>query len=374
MKGQFFSHKVILLLALTACAQAVAEPALKDVFADDFLVGAALNEDQIYGKTPEETALIIKHYNTITPENILKWESVHPEMEKYNFDPADKFVELGEKNEMFLVGHTLVWHHQTPNWVFEEDNGNLLSRQQLLQRMKEHIDSVVGRYKGRIKGWDVVNEAIADDGSFRKSKWQQIIGDDYIEKAFQYAHEADPEAELYYNDYNMWQEKHREGVIRLIKNLQDKGVHIDGVGFQGHWGFDYPKLEELEKSIIACAKLGIKIDITELDMTILPNALDDRGADISKSRQLQARLNPYPDCLPAEIQQKQARRYADFFSAFHKHADKINRVTFWGVQDGNSWRNNWPVHGRTDHPLLFDRNCKPKPAFDAIMKTIRDNQ
>ncbi|MHC5145157.1 MAG: endo-1,4-beta-xylanase, partial [Planctomycetota bacterium] len=135
MKGQFFSHKVILLLALTACAQAVAEPALKDVFADDFLVGAALNEDQIYGKTPEETALIIKHYNTITPENILKWESVHPEMEKYNFDPADKFVELGEKNEMFLVGHTLVWHHQTPTWVFEEDNGNLLSRQQLLQRM-----------------------------------------------------------------------------------------------------------------------------------------------------------------------------------------------------------------------------------------------
>lgn len=348
--------------------------ALKDVFASKFMIGAALNEGQIYGKNPAEAALIGRHFNTVTPENILKWEGVHPKPGEFNFAPADQLVELGEKHGMFVIGHVLVWHSQTPDWVFEDADGKPLSRQALLERMKDHIDTVVGRYKRRINGWDVVNEAIEDDGSLRKSKWQQIIGDDYIEKAFQYAHKADPEAELYYNDYNMWQEKHREGAIRLIKNLQNKGIHIDGVGFQGHWGFDYPKLEELEKSIIACAKLGIKIDITELDITVLPNAWDDRGADISKSYELQAKLNPYPDKLPVEIQKKLANRYAEIFSIFHKHTDKISRVTFWGVQDGNSWRNSWPVKGRTDYPLVFDRNCKPKSAFEAIVETVRSKK
>lgn len=375
MKLKNFKNRTVVcfmcLSVLTLASFTKAGPALKDVFTKDFLIGAALNEDQTRGKNLLEKGLISKHFNTITSENILKWEVVHPKPGVFDFSASDQYVKFGEEHDMFIVGHVLVWHSQTPDWIFEDQDGKRVDRETMLGRMKEHIFTIVGRYKGRIDAWDVVNETINDDGSMRKSKWQQIIGDDFVEKAFEYAHEADPEAELYYNDYNMWQEKHREGAIRLVKNLQAKGIHIDGIGFQGHWGFDYPKLEELEEGIIACAKLGVKIDVTELDITVLPNAWDDRGADISKSFELQKKLNPYPDGLPADMQEKLAKRYAEFFSMFHKYADNISRVTFWGVQDGTSWRNNWPVKGRTDYPLLFDRNCKPKPAFEAVVKTAQ---
>jgi endo-1,4-beta-xylanase len=352
---------------LTA-AECAASPSLKDVFAQDFLIGAALNQDQIAGDKPSETAIITKHFNTITPENILKWESVHPQPDKYNFEPADKYVALGEKNNMFIVGHTLVWHNQTPKWVFQDANGNDTNRETLLARMKEHIFTVVGRYKGRINGWDVVNEAVGEDGQFRKNKWFEIIGEDYVAKAFEFARQADPKAELYYNDYNMWKKSQREGVIRLVKDLRAKGIRVDGIGIQGHWGLDYPPLDELEDSIRAFSELGVKLMITEMDITILPSAWDQKGADITQNFKLQNKLNPYPDALPDEMQEKLAKRYAELFAIFHKYRDKFSRVTFWGVQDGNSWRNNWPVKGRSDYPLLFDRNCQPKPAFDAVIK------
>ncbi len=344
------------------------EPALKKVFADDFHIGAALNENQIFSRNPHEAALIEKHFNSVTPENILKWEAVHPAPDRYRFGPADRFVELGTKNNMFIVGHTLVWHNQTPRWVFENADGSPVDRDTLLARMKDHIRTVVGRYKGRIHGWDVVNEAVDGDGTLRKSPWLEIIGPDFIDKAFEYAHQADPDAQLYYNDYDMWKKDHRDGVIRLVKDLQDKGLRVDGIGMQGHWGLDYPPLDEAEESILAFAELGT-VMITELDLTVLPSAWGHRGADITQNYQLRKELNPWPDALPDEKQQKLADRYAEFFALYKKHADKISRVTFWGVQDGNSWRNNWPVRGRTDYPLLFDRQCKPKPAFYAVMKT-----
>ncbi len=362
---------MVLPFVLMSASCAKEQASLKEVFAKEFLIGAAINKKQIYRKIPAEEKIIIKHFNTITPENVLKWSKVHPKPGVYNFDPVDKFVALGEKNNMFMVGHTLVWHSQIPDWAFEDDKGELLDRRAMLKRMKEHIFTVVGRYKGRIDAWDVVNEAVKDDGSLRDSKWHRIIGDDFIEKAFQYAHEADPNAKLYYNDYDMWKKAHRQGVYRLIKKMKADGIPIDGVGFQGHWELDDPKLQELEDSIKAFNRLGLKVMITELDVTVLPSATKHQGADISKNYELTKGLNPYTNGLPAEIQDKLASRYADLFSLLLKYSDTIERITFWGVNDGNSWRNNWPVNGRTDYPLLFDRDNKPKPAFKAVVKTVQ---
>ena len=374
MKSQTFALAAAMVFAFVLTpVQGAVKPALKDVFADDFLIGAALNENQIFGKNPEENTLITKHFNTITPENILKWEGIHPRPGTYHFEPTDQFVELGRKHDMFIVGHTLVWHNQTPGWVFEDDQGNPVDRETLLTRMKDHISTVVGRYKGRIDGWDVVNEAVEGDGSLRKTKWLKIIGEDYIAKAFEYAHQTDPGAELYYNDYDMWKKEHREGVVRLIKDLQAKGIPVHGVGMQGHWGLDYPDLNEAAESIRAFAALGVKVMITELDLTVLPSAWQHRGADITQNYELRKELNPYPDGLPGKMQEKHAARYAEIFTLFHKHADKISRVTFWGVQDGNSWRNGWPVRGRTDYPLIFGRDCKPKLAYNTIIKTIQED-
>lgn len=359
---------VCLVLTVTSASYS-GEPTLKEVFKNSFLVGTALNEDQIFGKDTQAVKIIENHFNSITPENVMKWGPIHPEPEKYHFEPADQFVALGEKNNMFIVGHTLVWHAQTPAWVFQDDSGNPVERETLLNRMKEHIFTVVDRYKGRVHGWDVVNEAIDDEGQLRKSQWLKIIGEDYIEKAFEYAHEADPNAELYYNDYSLYHPAKREGVIRLVQNLQSKGIRIDGVGLQGHWGMDYPEnLEDLEQTIIAFSELGVKVMITELDVSVLPFPDEKKGADISLRFKLTKEMNPYANGLPDSMQKKLAKRYAEFFKIFLKHKDKISRVTIWGIQDGQSWLNYWPIRGRVNYPLLFDRQYRPKPAFDAVVK------
>jgi endo-1,4-beta-xylanase len=343
---------------------------LKDVFKNDFYIGAALSLDQISGKDPDAMALVEKQFNSITPENILKWEEVHPEPDRYNFKPADHFVALGEKNKMFIVGHTLVWFHQTPDWVFQDDSGKPLGREALLTRMKEHIFTVMGRYKGRIHGWDVVNEAIMSDGTFRKNKWYEIIGEDYVLRAFEYARQADPDAELYYNEYDLEKETKCQAVSRLIRDLQSKGIRIDGVGTQGHWFLDYPSIKEIEASILALFELGVKIMVTELDVGVLPfYPVDSKLVDLASfSPELQKKHNPYPNGLPDSVQKELADRYAELFSLFHKHRDKISRVTFWAVHDAQSWRSYMPISGRADYPMLFDRQCNPKPAFDAIVK------
>lgn len=373
VKGCLFFTAAVLLVQ-TALSADQPEPALKEVFAGRFRVGASLNAEQIHGKIPSDTALVLKHFNTLTAENAMKWESIHPKPQEYTFETADAFVEFGQTHKMFLVGHTLVWHNQTPRWVFEKPEGGPAGRQQLLQRMKEHIETVVGRYKGRVHAWDVVNEAIEADGKMRRSRWMEIIGPDYIARAFEFAHGADPEAELYYNDYDMWKPGKRQAVVSLVNQLREKGLRIDGVGMQGHWGLDYPDLEEAEKSIETFAALGLKVMITELDVTVLPHASRQTGAEVGQNYELRKELNPWPDGLPEEMQEKLANRYAEIFALFCKHADQIDRVTFWNVHDGNSWRNNWPVRGRTDYPLLFDRQGKPKPAFHAVVKTVREGR
>ncbi len=347
-------------------------PALKKVFKKDFQIGTALSHDQISGKDAAAVALIKEQFNSVTSENILKWEHVHPELNRYDFAPADQFVAFGEKHKMFIVGHTLLWHQQTPAWVFQDNAGNPVDRETLLKRLRDHIFTVVGRYKGRIHGWDVVNEALEDDGSLRKTKWLEIIGPDYVQKAFEFAREADPKAELYYNDFNLWKKEKAEAAVRLIRDLQANGIRVDGIGEQGHWGLDYPSIAEADAALQAFAALGVKVMITELDVTALPNPDDwSGGADITRNDALRKHLNPYPEALPDSMQQVLAKRYAECFALFHKHRDKISRVTFWGVNDGQSWLNNWPVRGRTNYPLLFDRNYKPKPAFEAVMQTMQ---
>ncbi len=365
---------MIILTGMNNCVADNNQPALKDVFEKDFYIGAALNYSQISGKEPDAIAIVEKHFNSITPENVLKWGIIHPQPNEYNFELADRFVELGEKNNMFIVGHTLVWHYQTPSWVFQDESGNLVDRETLLERMKEHIFTVVGRYKGRIGGWDVVNEAVEENGQLRKSKWLKIIGEDYVAKAFEFAREADPNAELYYNDYNFWKRGQVEGMVRIVKQLQEKGLRVDGVGIQGHWGLDYPSLDELETSIQAFSELPVKLMITELDVTVLPATWEYGQVDISLNVEQRKKLDPYTDGLPDDMQQKLADRYAELFSLFHKHRNKFSRVTLWGVHDGQSFRNYWPVRGRTDYPLLFDRQYQPKPAVDAITKVVQTDK
>jgi len=361
---------VVTAAVLAACVAANAQQptTLKDAYRGIFHVGAAINEQQIAGTDALGTGIVAAQFDSISPENVLKWERVHPSLDTYNFELADKYVAFGEKNHMFIVGHNLVWHSQVPNWVFQDDQGKPLTREALLQRMHDHIFKVVGRYKGRIQSWDVVNEALNEDGTLRKSKWQQIIGDDSIEKAFEYAHQADPQAELTYNDYSLENEAKLKGALALVARLKAHGVAITTVGIQGHDSLAHPTVEEEDAAITAFAKLGVKVAISELDIDVLPRDPKLFSADVSLKVKQDPKLNPYANGLPDDVQQELARRYADLFAVFLKHRAEMSRVTFWGVTDRDSWLNNWPVPGRTSYPLLFDRNGKPKPAFEAVIE------
>jgi endo-1,4-beta-xylanase len=362
-------------LAGTIVFSAYAQRAtLKDAFKGQFYIGAALNEAQITGKDIAAISLLKEQFNSITPENCMKWERIHPKLHQYNFVLADSFVALGEKNHMFIVGHNMVWHNQVPEWVFEDSLGNKLNRDALLKRMHDHILTVMGRYKGRVNGYDVVNEALNEDGTMRQSKWMEIIGGDYIEKAFEYAREADPNAELYYNDYNIEQPAKRKGAIQLVRNLQARGIKITGIGIQGHYHLTQPSLKDIDESIDAFSKLGVKVMFTELDINVLPSPKNLSGADVSQQFEMQKSMNPYPAGLPDSVQTQLANRYAGFFKIFVKYKDKITRITFWGIDDAQSWLNDWPIQGRTNYPLIFDRKYQPKPAFYSVLECAKENK
>ena len=360
---------IFIALGISINTNAQTQPSLKDSYKGCFLVGAALNPREFTGQDEKSDAIIQAQFNSISPENVLKWEIVHPQPGTYNFSLSDKYVEFGEKNHMFIIGHNLVWHSQVPKWVFEDKDGKPVTRDELLARMRDHINTVVGRYKGRINGWDVVNEALNEDGTLRQSPWLKIIGEDYLEKAFEYAHDADPKAELYYNDYNLENEAKRKGAIELVKKLKAKGVAITGVGVQGHVSLDWPSPAQVEATITEFGDLGVKVMFTELDIDVLPAAMGGHSADVSLRAAADPKLNPYPDGLPEAMQQKLAQRYADLFGAYAKHCGVVTRVTFWGVTDRDSWKNDWPVRGRTNYPLLFGRSFEPKPAFFAVIKS-----
>ncbi len=362
----FFS--VLLLSMLYGCSKTEVKPvSLKMAVGDRFYIGTALNSDQIVGADTSAIKIIKQHFNAVVAENVMKSEVVQPIEGEFDFNMADKFVRFGLDNKLFITGHTLIWHSQAPDWLFVDKQGNDVSRDVLIERMRSHIHTVVGRYKGIIKGWDVVNEAVLDDGIWRKSKFYEIIGADFVKLAFEFAHEADPEAELYYNDYSMAKKGKREGVVAMVKSLQEQGVRIDGIGMQGHISMDDPTIEDFEKSIVAFSELGVKVMVTELDLTVLPMPNMNAGADIALNFEFQKKLDPYANGLPDSMRIKITERYQDFFKLFYKHSDKVSRVTLWGVSDAQSWRNYWPVKGRTDYPLLFDREYKAKPIVEKII-------
>lgn len=338
---------------------------LKNSFKNYFLIGAAINAAQIEEKEPNADILIPQQFNSITPENIMKCEVIHPQWDKYNFDLADKYVAYGKKNKMFIVGHTLVWHSQLSPFI-----NNIQSSDSLMMFMTNHINTVAGRYAGKVNSWDVVNEALNEDGTLRKSIFLEKLGEDYLRKAFELAAKADPNAELYYNDYNIEQPKKRAGAIKLIKKIQASGTKIDGVGIQAHWSINGPPLQDIENSIIEFSALGLKISFTELDLTVLPNPWDLKGADVNQNFEGSPFMNPYPNGLPDSLQRKLAKDYEDLFKLFIKYKNKIERVTFWGVNDGQSWLNGWPIKGRTNYPLLFDSNFKPKLAYKKVMALV----
>jgi len=357
-----------ILIGFTGCAPSQKkEVTLKDTFKKDFLIGGALNRNVVTGRDPNAAAIVEKHFSTATSENDMKWQLIHPEPNQYNWGPADSYVAFCEKNKMVVIGHTLVWHGQTPRWVFQDDSGGTISRDALLARMKDHIMTVVGHYKGRIKGWDVLNESLDENGGLRaRSPWVRILATgsedtkyEFIEKAFQWAHEADPDAQLYYNDYNLETSKAKcNGAAAIVKHLRSKGVRIDGVGIQLHGGLNRPSPEGLEYAITTLAATGVKVMVTELDLQTRTGG--PRGADITQvNRQSTADAN----AVAAETQKKLADKYAEIFSVLLKHKKDIARVTFWGVYDATSW-----IGGS---PLLFDRNCQPKEAFFAVVKTAQ---
>lgn len=342
------------------------ERSLKEAFLNKFYIGTALNARQITGGEPESLEVVRLHFNSIVAENIMKSARIQPRKGEFNFELADKFVEFGERNNMHIHGHTLIWHSQAPDWFFVDDQGNPLSREVLILRMRKHISTVVGRYKGRVHSWDVVNEAIEDDGSYRKSKFYAVLGEDFIKLAFQFAHEADPDAKLFYNDYSMANPRKREGVVKMVKKLQEEGVPVHGIGMQGHIGLNHPDINEFEKSLKAYGALG-EVVISELDLSVLPSPWGDAGAEVSQNFEYEDKMNPFPEGLPDDVQEQFSDRYVEFFELFLKHQDNISRVTLWGVNDENSWKNDWPVSGRTDYPLLFDRENKPKPVVMDII-------
>ena len=331
--------------------------ALKDLMPKGMVIGVAINQRQFDGTDAGGVAVITQQFNQISPENVLKFQPIHPAADRYNFDPGDRYVQFGLDRKMQVIGHTLVWHQQTSAWVFQGADGKPADRDTLLARMRDHIHTVVGRYKGKIHGWDVVNEAIDEDGSLRKAPWHDGIGDDYVAKAFEFAREADPNAELYYNDYNLEKPAKRAGVIRLVKDLQARGLRIDGIGNQGHWQLETPTIGEIETTLTELHSTGLKVMYTELDINMLPPA--GRNAD-------PATANPYASGLPDEKQQQLAKRYADIFGVFVRHRDWVSRVTVWGLSDGDSWLN----RGRANYPLLFDRQRQPKPAFQSVVDVL----
>jgi endo-1,4-beta-xylanase len=356
-----------IVLATISCKQSnIVKPekviSLRNTFEDAFYIGTALNTFQILERDSLTSAIVGREFSSITAENIMKSMEIHPGKDSFNYELPDKFVALGEKHNMFIHGHTLVWHSQLSPWI-----RNIKDSTEMAEALKSHIKAVAGRYKGRINSWDVVNEALNEDGTLRKSAFLNAMGEDYLALSFKWTSEVDPKVDLYYNDYNLTHIEKRQGAIKLVKNILDKGIKVDGIGMQGHWHLNTPSLEDIEQSILDYAALGVKVAITELDISVLPNPRDLVGAEISQNFDNSELLNPYAKGLPDSIQVKLANRYKDIFKIFLKHKDKISRVTFWGVSDGQSWLNGFPVRGRTNYPLLFDRDLKPKAAYDSII-------
>jgi endo-1,4-beta-xylanase len=362
----------IVILSLFSCGNSIKiidnneqKVSLSQKFQKHFLVGAAINEGQILQKDQPSASIIKKEFNTISPENVMKWMFVQPKPNEFYFDHTDKYIQFGLDNNMHIVGHALIWHSQIANFM-----NSIKDSTKMVQHVTNHISTLVNRYKGKIDTWDVVNEALNGDGTLRESIFLKVLGENYLETVYKMAEKYDSNADLAYNDYNLCKPKKREGAVKLIKSLQKNGAKINSVGIQAHWQLTSPTLEEIETSILAFSELGVKVMFTELDISVLPNPWELSGAEVTqnfKKFEGDKKMNPFPENLPDSVKEKLAKRYENIFKLFVKHKDKISRVTFWGVTDKFSWLNDWPIKGRTNYPLLFDRNYKEKKAYQRIM-------
>jgi len=362
----------IVILLLFSCGNSIKiidnneqKVSLSQKFQKHFLVGAAINEGQILQKDQPSVSIIKKEFNTISPENVMKWMFVQPKPNEFYFDHTDKYVQFGLDNNMHIVGHALIWHSQIANFM-----NSIKDSTKMIQHVTNHISTLVNRYKGKIDTWDVVNEALNGDGTLRESIFLKALGENYLETVYKMAEKYDSNADLAYNDYNLCKPKKREGAVKLIKSLQKNGAKINSVGIQAHWQLTSPTLEEIETSILAFSELGVKVMFTELDISVLPNPWELSGAEVTqnfKKFEGDKKMNPFLENLPDSVKEKLAKRYENIFKLFVKHKDKISRVTFWGVTDKFSWLNDWPIKGRTNYPLLFDRNYKEKKAYQRIM-------
>jgi endo-1,4-beta-xylanase len=377
MKRKLNNFNVILILSIIFCGFSYgnnlnSSDSLKKYFSSFFNIGAAINEDIILDLDNDSKRIVKTNFNSITAENSLKWMYIQPSQNYFNFTVADKYVDFGTKNKMHIVGHALVWHSQLADFM-----QNIESKAEMTKHFENHIYTLVSRYKGKINAWDVVNEAFNEDGSMRESVFYKLLGKNYIEKAFKLTHNADPNVDLIYNDYNLYKKEKRDGVINMVKQMKSKGIKIDAVGVQAHWSLNQPSLYEIEQIILDISKLGVDVMFTELDISVLPSPWEQVGADVSQNFSRfegDPKMDPYTDKLPKSVQNKLAKRYKDIFQLFIKHSDKISRVTFWGVMDKHSWLNDFPIKGRTNYPLLFNRTYQEKEAYKALIELGSSNK
>ena len=323
---------------------------LKDYYKDYFLMGVAVTPRSLHGA---DSTVIVQQFNSLTAENAMKMGPIHPKENEFYWKDADSIVAFAKKHGLKMRGHTLCWHNQTPNWLFKTDKGDTVTKDVLLQRLENHIREVVNRYEDNIYAWDVVNEVIDDNDSifFRKTAWYTICGEEFVAKAFEYAHAADPKAILFYNDYNTENPKKREKIYQMVKKMKEAGVPIHGVGLQGHWSINNPSREELEKSIQMFSSLGLQVQVTELDVSVYAGR---QGGQIG-----QAQRDTF-STFTIEMEEFQREKYKMAFEVFRKYRTQLTGVTFWNVTDRYSWLDR---RGRKNYPLLFDQNHQPKKAY-----------
>ena len=375
----FLLSLAVLLAGCSERGGTLPDVPLKDAYSDCFLMGAAISTFQVGDRSPETRELLLKHFNAISPDNELKPESLHPRPDVWNFQRADAFCQFGKENGMWILGHTLCWHNQTPAFFWTRPDGQTMSKDEIFESVRSYVETVCTHFLGKVDAWDVINEIVSEDGGYRDLGWVHALGadpavvDEFVKHVFRCAEKYAPGTELYYNEFNCWRPSKLAGIVRLVKMLQADGIRIDGVGIQAHWGLNYPKNQYVVDAIEKIAALGVKVMITEIDIDVLPLTREGQViGQVMSDPQFQLEefkeyLDPYRDGLPAEVEKQQADRYEELFKIFYDHRDVIDRVTFWGVQDGGSWKNGYPVPGRTNYPLVFRRDLTPHEALYRIL-------
>ena len=388
-------RKTFLMAALACCCHSMtAQTTLWEAYRDYWYTGVSVNQWQVEADNSganvhdvtgqvsnDQTAdwpIIAKNFNWVVAENCMKCEVIHPREGVYDFTLADQFVNKAKAAGMKVLGHCLIWHSQCAPWFHFDSEGKPVSRDVLKKRMREHIYTIVSHFRGRVDAWDVVNEAFEDDGTPRQSLFHQILGTDYIPLAFQYAHEADPAAQLFYNDFSMNKAAKVEGVCRFFRPLIEQGLPVTAIGMQGHMiledNVNNSVIRQYEHSIETIAATGVPTFFSELDLSVLPNPYGFSGANISDKFAYRPEMDPYTKGLSKEQNAKMEQFWIDFYKMLIPHHKDILRVNFWCLNDANSWRNDFPIKGRTDYATLFDRQSRPKPVVQKLIDLVREGK